>query len=128
MKTISRSAAFMPLRRRLEQTRGSGMNAALRCTFLSWAGVRGMEPCQQKLPGVLQAPHPSVYSRRPLRERGSVMLIVMILLFAMTVLTLSNGRTLYLLKRELRLIDQKQQQKFQTSGPAEIKPKPRHAQ
>ena len=85
---------------------------------------------------VLTTPHPQSLS--PLRgegssaprrrERGSALLIVLVLLFTMTVLVLTTGRTLSTLQRELSLIDQKQQKKFQTGQAAEIKPKKPHAQ
>ena len=78
--------------------------------------------------GLIQWPVVSLIPAPRRRERGSALLIVLVLLFTMTVLVLTTGRTLSTLQRELSLIDQKQQKKFQTGQPAEIKPKKPHAQ
>jgi hypothetical protein len=51
--------------------------------------------------------------KRGLKEsgdnRGSAVLVVLVLLFAIAIIIVENSRTLYLLKQELRLIDQRQQ-------------------
>lgn len=60
-------------------------------------------------------------------ERGSTTLIVLVLLLAMTALAVSNSTTLYWLKRELSVIDQKQQKRFQPARPAEQKSEQRDA-
>lgn len=54
---------------------------------------------------------------KPARERGSALLIVMILLLLMTVVVLSNSLVLRHFKRELRLLEQQQKEKFQNGIP-----------
>ena len=60
-------------------------------------------------------------------ESGSTTLIVLVLLLAMTALAVNNSTTLYWLKRELSVIDQKQQKRLQPARPAEQRLEPRDA-
>ena len=46
------------------------------------------------------------------RQRGSAVLLVLAFLFIIELLIMSNARTLDHLKRELKLIEKKQQEKF----------------
>lgn len=57
-------------------------------------------------------------SMRP--DNGTVMLVVLVLIAAMTLLILSNTRTLYTLKREIRLIEKKHHQHWTNSPPQQV--------
>lgn len=46
-------------------------------------------------------------------ERGSTLLVVVVLISIMTTFVIANNVTLYHLKNELKLIDKQQQRKFQ---------------
>jgi hypothetical protein len=65
---------------------------------------------------------------RPYRrgERGSATILVLALLAIMAVFLTSNQRVLHNLKREVRLVEEKQLKKFQppTAKPAEAKARP----
>jgi type II secretory pathway component PulK len=47
------------------------------------------------------------------RQRGSAVLVVMVLLAVVAAIVVANTRTLHHLKGELRLIDQEQQKKYE---------------
>ena len=55
----------------------------------------------------------------PQRRRGTALLFVVVLLSVMGTIVLSNTRRLSLLKREIQLIDQRQQRKYVEKAPAQ---------
>src|SRR4029453_11283001 len=55
------------------------------------------------------------------RQHGSTTLVVLVLLLAMTALAATNSSTLFWLKRELTVLDQQQQKKFQPEKSARPK-------
>ena len=61
----------------------------------------------------------SINRQRPGAENGSAVLVVGILLGIMTILVVANSQTLYFLHRDLKLIEQKQQRKFESTLPAQ---------
>jgi hypothetical protein len=70
-----------------------------------------------RLPGAMWTGRPGRADRRG--ERGSAVLVVLAFVFIVEMLIISNTRTLDHLKRDLRLIEKKQQEKFlPPQGPA----------
>ena len=51
------------------------------------------------------------------RERGTILLVVMMLLAVMCVFMLCTTETLFSLKKELRLIEKKQLQRYEKTAP-----------
>jgi hypothetical protein len=58
------------------------------------------------------------------REHGTALLAMIVLISVMITITISNSQRLILLKREIRLVDQRQQQKFTKKVPGQIPPTP----
>ena len=53
--------------------------------------------------------HPIVWGQQ---RRGSAVLIIFVLLAAMSAIVIANTHTLHLLKQELRLLDERQNQRL----------------
>ena len=62
----------------------------------------------------MNLPHPSLFSprRRSASQRGSAVLVVLVLIACMAIMLNANSRTLYTLKQELRLLNAQQQSKY----------------
>lgn len=56
-------------------------------------------------------------NRRPRDERGTAVLIILVFLACMAAILAFNASTLHVLKEELKLIDQRQQRKFEPTTP-----------
>lgn len=54
------------------------------------------------------------FASRVRRQRGSSVLIILVLMACMAMLITANTSTLHALKQELKLIDRQQQKKFAT--------------
>lgn len=53
---------------------------------------------------------------RPARPRGTALIVVMVLLAIMGVLMVGTAHSLFFVKRELKLIEQKQLQRFEKTA------------
>lgn len=71
-------------------------------------------------------PNPEFRTRNPQREAGSATILVLALLALMAVFLTANQLVLHNLKREVRLVEQKQLKKFQppAARPAEPPARP----
>lgn len=59
--------------------------------------------------------------RRRVEERGSALIVVMVLLAIMCVIMLCTTQSIFLVKRELKLIEKKQLQRYEKPAASEVR-------
>ena len=59
--------------------------------------------------------------RKRVQERGTALIVVMVLLAIMCVFMLSTTQSIFLVKRELQLIEKKQLQRYEKPAPSEVR-------